>query len=71
LHRHGRIEEAIADGTRTRAPDAAMTALQAAGVARGYWQPIDRPFLGDDLQSSAEFREEGRRLAGREGFASG
>jgi len=29
-------------------------------TARGFWQRIDRPFLGPHLQSSPVFREEGR-----------
>jgi crotonobetainyl-CoA:carnitine CoA-transferase CaiB-like acyl-CoA transferase len=28
--------------------------------ARGFWQQIDRPFLGPHLQESPVFREEGR-----------
>jgi crotonobetainyl-CoA:carnitine CoA-transferase CaiB-like acyl-CoA transferase len=73
------IEAAIADWTRTLTPDAAMQALQAAGVAagvargfqevmlrephlraRGFWQTIERPFLGEHLQPSASFREDGQ-----------
>jgi crotonobetainyl-CoA:carnitine CoA-transferase CaiB-like acyl-CoA transferase len=75
------IEAAIADWTRTLTPDAAMQALQAAGVAagvargfqevmlrepqlqaRGFWQAIERPFLGEHLQPSASFREDGRPM---------
>ena len=75
----GQIEAAIAGWTRTLTPDAAMAALQAAGVAagvargfeevmlrephlqaRGFWEMIDRPFLGRHLQPSASFREGGR-----------
>ena len=72
------LEAAITAWTRERTPDAAMNALQQAGVAagvargfaeimqaephlraRGFWQEIDRPFLGPHLQPSPTFREEG------------
>jgi crotonobetainyl-CoA:carnitine CoA-transferase CaiB-like acyl-CoA transferase len=82
-----RIEAAIADWTRTQAPGAAMTMLQAAGVARGfqelmlrdphllargYRQSIGRPFLGAHPQPSTTFHEEGRPIGARhQGFASG
>ena len=77
--REDELESAVEAWTRTRSPDAAMTTLQAAGVAagvarglretlydepqlnaRGFWQTIDRPFLGPHRQESPVFREEGQ-----------
>jgi len=77
--REDEIEAAIETWTRGLAPDAAMLALQALGVAagaarglrevlltepqleaRGFWQEIDRPFLGPHRQESPVFREEGQ-----------
>lgn len=69
------LERAIATWTKGRAPDAAMGALQEAGVAagvvrsplelvedphlgaRGYWQWVERAFVGRHPQPSLPFRE--------------
>ena len=77
--REDELEAAVEAWTSIRSPDAAMTALQAAGVAagvarglretlfdepqlnaRGFWQTVDRAFLGPHPQESPVFREEGR-----------
>ncbi len=70
-----RLEAAIADWTRGRTADEAMTALQAVGVAagavrapmdliddphltaRGFWQWVDRLWVGRHPQPSAPWRE--------------
>jgi crotonobetainyl-CoA:carnitine CoA-transferase CaiB-like acyl-CoA transferase len=69
------IEAAVAAWTAERQADAAMDALQRAGVAagvlrspfrltedphlaaRGFWQIVDRPFVGAHAQPSAPWRE--------------
>ncbi|MBL8674953.1 MAG: CoA transferase, partial [Rhodospirillales bacterium] len=69
-----RIERAVGEWTRTRAPDEAMDALQRGGVAagavrtpldliddphlraRGFWQWIDRAYVGSHPQPSAPYR---------------
>ena len=69
------LETIIEDWTKGRDADAAMTALQARGiaagvarrpfdlltdphlVARGFWQQVERPFIGSHYQTSAAFRE--------------
>ena len=76
--REAELEAALAGWTAGRDADAAMTALQAAGVAagavrwptalvrdpqlvaRGFWQPVDRAWLGHHAQPSAPFREAGQ-----------
>ncbi|SDB59848.1 CaiB/BaiF CoA-transferase family protein [Belnapia rosea] len=75
--REAEIEAAIAAWTTEREADAAMAALQSAGIAagalrwptglvrdphlraRGFWQPVERPWLGHHDQPSAPFREAG------------
>ncbi|MCK8785966.1 CoA transferase [Roseomonas sp. NAR14] len=75
--REGALEAAIADWTRRHDSDAAMQALQAAGIAagtvrwptrlredphllaRGFWQPAERAFIGAHGQPSAPFRPAG------------
>ena len=77
------IEAAVEDWTSTRGADAAMQALQQAGVAagvvrsplallddpqlraRGFWQFVERAFVGRHPQPSPPYREAGAPYAVR------
>ena len=76
--REAELEAALAAWTMGRDADAAMTALQAAGVAAGavrwptslvrdpqlvarsFWQPVERAWLGRHDQPSAPYRDAGQ-----------
>ena len=74
----GMLEAVLSEWSSPREPEAAMAALQQAGVAagvarppfalfddphlraRGYWNAIERPFIGAFPHSVLSFRERGR-----------